>query len=243
VQAASANLNVDQPAIAGFTVGKVFWNDGDKPAEAQRLAAVLCGQAPVAGLDGRKRAVDFLDIKGALEAVLDRLRILDRVAWRRPGEGYTALHPGKSAVGEIDGRPVAVVGVLHPETEAELGLAQPCWLFELDLERALDYVPRRFAFADLPRFPAVERDVAIVVKVDFASEAIVHFIRQWHPEVVERVALFDEYTGPPIPEGKKSLAYSIAYRAADRTLTDDEVNHLHAQLLADLTAAFPVQLR
>jgi phenylalanyl-tRNA synthetase beta chain len=87
------------------------------------------------------------------------------------------------------------------------------------------------------------RDVAVVTNADFASDEVVRFVRGWNRQVVDRVELFDEYTGAPIPEGKKSLAYSIAYRAADRTLTDDEVNRLHQALLADLRATLPVDFR
>jgi phenylalanyl-tRNA synthetase beta chain len=242
LQAVRTNLNQGETSVAGFTVGKVFWAD-QRPAEGRRLAAVLAGSLPRTGLGVTDAAVDFLDAKGALESVLAQLRLLDRVRWERPAEGYAAFHPGKSALAMIDSRSLAVVGALHPEIEAELGFERPCWLFEFDLERGLEYVPPRFVFHDLPRFPAVVRDVAIVADADFASDRVNRFVRQWSDQVVERVVLFDQYMGPPIPEGKKSLAYSIAYRAADRTLTDDEVNELHQRLVSDLTAALAVELR
>jgi len=242
VQAVRTNLNFGEASIAAFTVGKVFWM-ADRPAEGHRLAAVLSGSPPEIDLKGAQRPLDFLDIKGALENVLAHLRVLDRVQWQRPGEGQTTFHPGKSALAVIDDRPLAVVGALHPETEVELGLDQVCWLFELDLDGVLEYVPARPVFTDLPRFPAVVRDVAVVTEADFASDQVVRFVRGWNRQVVDRVELFDEYTGAPIPEGKKSLAYSIAYRAADRTLTDDEVNRLHQALLADLHSALPVEFR
>ncbi|MBI4517979.1 MAG: phenylalanine--tRNA ligase subunit beta [Deltaproteobacteria bacterium] len=242
LQALRANLNVDEPSVTAFALGKVFWA-GAAPAEGHRLAAVLCGSPPLAGLGATRRPFDFLAAKGVLEAVLARLRLLDRVHWERAGAGQPAFHPGQSALAIIDERPLAVVGELHPETEAELGLARPSWLFEFDLERALEYVPRRLVFADLPRFPAVVRDLAIVSEAEFASDQVIRFVQRWNRQVVERVVLFDQYTGPPIPAGKKNLAYSIAYRAANRTLTDDEVNQLHQQLIADLCAALPIELR
>jgi len=242
VQAVRTNLNFGESSVAAFAVGKVFWM-ADRPAEGHRLAAVLSGAPPEIDLSGKQRSLDFLDVKGALESVLARLRVLDRVRWERPGEGQMTFHPGKSALAVVDGHPVAVVGALHPESESELGLEQPCWLFELDLDGVLEYVSDRPIFTDLPRFPVVVRDVAVVTEADFPSDQVVRFVRGWNRQVVDRVELFDEYTGAPIPEGKKSLAYSIAYRAADRTLTDDEVNRLHQALLADLRAALPVELR
>jgi phenylalanyl-tRNA synthetase beta chain len=89
----------------------------------------------------------------------------------------------------------------------------------------------------------VARDVAVVVEEDFASDRVVHFIRQWRPELVEDVALFDAYVGAPIPQGQKSLAYRISYRAPDRTLTDEEVNELHTQLIAAVSGELGVSLR
>jgi phenylalanyl-tRNA synthetase beta chain len=241
IGAARANLHHAETGIVGFAVGKVFWM-AERPAEARRVAAVLCGLQPKLGLGPRPR-LEFLDAKGALESLLASLRILDRVTWRRVGEGQVAFHPGKSALAVVDGCVIAIVGVLHPEAEAEFALTQPCCLFELDLERALEYLPARPVFEDLPRFPAVVRDVAVIAGADFASERIILFIRQWNRQLVDRVELFDQYTGSPVPEGKKSLAYSISYRAADRTLTDSEVNELHQQLLSDMSTALPIEFR
>jgi phenylalanyl-tRNA synthetase beta chain len=136
-----------------------------------------------------------------------------------------------------------VVGALHPEVEFALGVDTPVWVFELDTDRLLPYCPPQLLFTGLPRFPAVARDVAVVVDEDFASDRVVHFVRQWRPELVEDVALFDAYVGAPIPPGQKGLAYSISYRAADRTLTDDEVNALHAELVAALRRELGVVLR
>jgi phenylalanyl-tRNA synthetase beta chain len=85
--------------------------------------------------------------------------------------------------------------------------------------------------------------VAVVVDEDFASDRVVHFVRQWRPEYVEDVALFDAYVGAPIASGRKSLAYTISYRAADRTLTDEEVNPLHAELVEALVRELGVELR
>ena len=85
--------------------------------------------------------------------------------------------------------------------------------------------------------------MAVVVDADFASERVLQFVRQWRPEVVEDVVMFDSYTGASVPAGKKSLAYTISYRATDRTLTDDEVNVLHAELVRTLSKQLGVELR
>jgi phenylalanyl-tRNA synthetase beta chain len=161
--------------------------------------------------------------------------------WERAEDA--PFHPGKSAWMRIEGDTVGVCGALHPDVELELAVDAPCWVFELDIERVLSYCPPRRVFAGLPRYPGVVRDIAMMVDEDFASETVVHFVRQWRPDLIEDVGLFDAYRGAPIPIGKKSLAYSIAYRAVERTLTDEEVNTLHAELVAALTRGLAVELR
>jgi phenylalanyl-tRNA synthetase beta chain len=109
----------------------------------------------------------------------------------------------------------------------------------------LEYCPARVVFEELPRFPVVVRDVAILADVDFQSDRIDQFVRHWDQAngLIEAVQLFDQYVGDAIPAGKKSLAYSVAYRAAERTLTDAEVNEVHAKLVAALQDSLGVTLR
>jgi phenylalanyl-tRNA synthetase beta chain len=234
------NRNQGAAAIAAFALGKVFWDDGTY-RESWRLAGVLAGEMPYAGL-GARQQVDFAAGKGLIEALFDLLHLNDRVRWQRLEENE-AFHPGKSAAIRLLDQPIGVLGALHPNVEEELAVAEPNCLFELDLEKLLFYSPPRLAFQGLPRFPAVVRDLALVGERDFLSSRVVEFIREWRSELVEDVALFDEYVGAPIPPGKKSLAYSISYRASDRTLTDEEVNSLHEELTQAVQKALPVELR
>jgi phenylalanyl-tRNA synthetase beta chain len=235
------NRNQGARGLAAFSVGRVFWRT-DTPHESWRLAGIMAGELPRRGLGAGRRA-EFADVKGALEGVLDALQVADRVQWDR--WSGAPFHSGKSARLRCGDDVIGVVGALHPDVEfaLSLDLTDVCWVFELDTEKLLFYCPPQTLFSGLPRFPAVARDVAIVVKEDFASDRVVHFVRQWRPELVEDVALFDAYAGAPIPSGRKSLAYSISYRAADRTLTDEEVNALHAELVAALVRELGVELR
>jgi phenylalanyl-tRNA synthetase beta chain len=132
---------------------------------------------------------------------------------------------------------------LHPDVEAELGSQPGDWVCELDLEKLLTYVPARSRYQELPRYPGVVRDLAIVSDVDFVSEQVIDFVRRWDNALIEDVTLFDQYIGEPIAAGKKSLAYSIRYRGTDRTLTDDEVNRVHGELTAALSSALPIEFR
>jgi phenylalanyl-tRNA synthetase beta chain len=229
-------------AVAIFLLNKVFWA-ADEACEAMHVAAAVCPSFAMRGVGTRGSVADFADVKGVIESVLDLLRLRD-VRWR-PAEDLPSFHPGKSARIMVQDTVIGIAGAVHPEIGERLDLADPCWLFELDLDRGLQYCPPRAVYEELPRFPAVRRDVAILANNSFAADEVVRFVRGWPAGAawIEDVQVFDEYAGAPIPSGKKSLAFSIAYRATDRTLTDAEVNELHSRLILALTETLGVQPR
>jgi phenylalanyl-tRNA synthetase beta chain len=236
------NLDQGVPRVALFCIGKVFWR-GESFAEARRLAGAVCPALPSAGAGSRNAITQFVDVKGILESLPGFMALPD-VRWK-PATDLTAMHPGKTARIEAGGQLIGVLGGLHPTVVEEMKLQEPCWLFEVDLDRLLQYSSGSIVYRDLSRFPAVLRDVAIVTDESFASDQVIHFVREWSqgPQLIEDIHLFDQYTGPPIPPGKKSLAYSLSYRAADRTLTDAEVNDIHGQLIAALRDALHIETR
>jgi phenylalanyl-tRNA synthetase beta chain len=237
--------NLDQGAsqVGIFSVGKVFWRADGEFLEGRRIAGGLSNAVPSTGLDSGKTITEFADVKGVVETVLDFLAVRE-ARWFSAAD-LPAFHPGQSARVEVGGTLAGIAGRLHPSMQDELKIDQPCWIFELDLERLLEYSPTRVVYQELPRFPAVVRDLAVVTEDGFASDQVVHFVREWGKasHLIEDIHVFDQYVGPPIAAGKKSLAYSIAYRAPDRTLTDAEVNEVHAQLIAAIKSALPVEPR
>ncbi|HWP24128.1 MAG TPA: phenylalanine--tRNA ligase subunit beta, partial [Candidatus Binatia bacterium] len=152
------------------------------------------------------------------------------------------FHPGRAARVLWGGKTLGELGQTHPEFCAEVDLP-PCVLFELDFDGLVQYSRPRTTFHPLPRFPSVERDFAVVVDENFPAQRIVDWIHERGLALIERVEVFDQYGGSPIPEGKKSLAYKVSYRAEDRTLTDAEVTSLHQDLVARIGATFDAQLR
>jgi phenylalanyl-tRNA synthetase beta chain len=182
-------------------------------------------------------------MKGVVENVLERAGVAAcECAWQRVLD-VPFLHPGMSASVGAGGTTLGVVGALHPGVAQVLDLPTEIILAELDFWGVGQYRPRRFGVRPLPRFPSVTRDIAMVVDEDFTADAICHEVRGLAEPLIESVRLFDCYQGAPIPAGKKSLAYSIAYRASDRTLTDDEVNVLHERVRRHLTGRFALELR
>jgi phenylalanyl-tRNA synthetase beta chain len=236
------NLSHKAANFFGFHLGKVFRLSVEgEPEERQYLAGVLYGRREQKGLhSGDAPTVGFLDCKGLVEGILDLLRIGELAQWSSPG--IAALHPGRSAIVRFDGEEVGYLGQSHPGFCDAVGL--PSFLaFELDFEKLVKYAPRQTKARSLPRYPAVERDFAVVVDRGFPSQQIVNWIKGLGQTLIEHVSVFDEYFGTPLPEGKKSLAYKISYRANDRTLTDNEVNALHKDLVARIGEVFGAQLR
>lgn len=228
--------------VAAYGLGRAFSREADRYHEVQTLAILLAGARPPEWVGGTSRPCDFFDLKGALEAIFAELH-LDAVRWEPLESEAGYLHPGKAARIEVGGVSCGYLGALHPNLRAARGLDGEPWLAELDLARVVQYCPGRVIFRPLPRFPAVSRDIAVLVDEQFPAQRVLDAVKEATEPLVEEVRVFDHYTGSPIPKGKKSLAYSIAYRASNRTLTDDEVKATHDRLVARLVAKLPLEVR
>jgi phenylalanyl-tRNA synthetase beta chain len=217
---------------------------GDEPAVEQgRLSGVLAGRRVPAGWSAPSaEPLDFHDAKAAVELALEALGVAGArfepipAGWLHPRHGARVV-VGDAAAPQVLGH----VGELHPRVAAAFELPRGVLAFELALEplvQASALVPR---YRPIPRFPAVLRDLAVVVADGVAAEAVVTAVRE--EPLVEETALFDVYRGAPIPAGKKNLALAIRYRAPDRTLTDAEVDAAHGRIVARLVRSLGAELR
>jgi phenylalanyl-tRNA synthetase beta chain len=242
LHALAENRRQGEPVVAGFVCGRVYGRRGNAYVEQTNAAVLIAGTWPPATIGEAARPSTFADVKGRLEAMLEALHVSD-VRWEAAGEGIAHLHLGKAARIVIGGETLGVAGGLHPDLIERRGLDVEPWVAELDLQKLLHYCPRRVILRPLPRFPAVQRDVAVIVDSGFQAQQVLEAIGEVAQPLVEEVRVFDQYTGDPIPAGKKSLAYSVSYRAPDRTLTDDEVNALHEELVGHLVRRLSVEVR
>jgi phenylalanyl-tRNA synthetase beta chain len=236
------NLAQQAESFCAYHLGKAFRMTGDDaPEERLYLSGILYGPRARRGLrDAGERALEFFDCKGVVEGILDLLRVGDKVAWN--ADVVPALHPGRAALARIGAQKIGYLGQVHPDVCDDLALP-PAYIYELDLEKLLEYAPQQTTIYGLPRFPSVGRDFALVVDRDFESQRIVSWIHNLRDGLIENVEVFDEYRGAPIAEGKKSLAYKVSYRAEDRTLTDGEINERHGKLVAEIQKAFGAETR
>jgi phenylalanyl-tRNA synthetase beta chain len=236
-------LNLAQRAESfhAYHLGKTFHQGpSGEPAERYCLAGILYGTRPRHGLrQAQEAGPGFLECKGLIEGVLDLFHVI-ALDWR--AESVHGLHPGQTARLACGESRLGYLGQLHPDLSEALELP-PCFVFELDFDKLLEYAPRQVTARNLPRFPNIERDLAVVVDGAFPSRQIVSWISDLGEPLIQNVEVFDQYLGPPIPEGKKSLAYKISYRAEDRTLTDAEVQSLHQRIVERIGQVFGAQLR
>ncbi len=204
------------------------------PDELRRLAVVMTGHrqqeswtdsaapAPV------KLKLDFFDLKGVLEAVLADLHV-NNLAYQPSAASY--LHPGKSAALLAGDNVLGAFGELHPKVAEVYGLGgRTILVADLDVDALQSAAPPRYAYVPVPRFPAALRDIALVVADSVSAETVAREIRAAGGDLLSAVRLFDVYRGDSIPPGTKSLAYALSYQAADRTLTDKEVDKAHKKI-------------
>jgi phenylalanyl-tRNA synthetase beta chain len=247
LRALQQNVRQGEIAVTAFEIGKVFFFEQGRTHLQQRqerlvLGALLYGVWPGIELGQPGKIVDFADLKGVVEAVGQELGCGEQMRWERATD-VSFLHPGKAARVTIDQQPVGVAGALHPDHCSALDLSETPWVFELDFTTLLHYARSVRKYQPLPRFPTVVRDVAIVADKELPVQSVIDAVRALaHPLIVD-MRLFDRYQGSQIPPDKQSLAYSIAYRTTDRTLTALEVSEAHTQVIEHLVRTLGVEVR
>ena len=236
------NLAQKTASIHIYHLGKVYrCNAAGGHEEILCISGLMHGPRAVRGLRRKEESkLDFLQCKGIVEGVIELFALGDSISWT--ALACDLLHPGRAAQLHYDEHRVGMLGQLHPDLSEQLEVPQ-VYVFELDFEKLLEYAPRRMAVRALAKFPAIERDFAIVVERDFAAHRIIGWIEHLGESLIEHVQVFDQYIGAPIPDGKKSLAYNISYRAEDRTLTDSEVNPLHQSVVDRIGKEFGAERR
>jgi phenylalanyl-tRNA synthetase beta chain len=238
------NLSRQEKNLKLFEIGKVYLATAAEqlPEETEYLAGLWTGNRSEVSWHSKESACDFYDLKGVVEGLLQGLAITAVDTTRLPNAACTYLRPGYSAEILVQGAALGRMGEIHPEVRSIFDLKQTAYLFELDVDALLSLVPKTKQSKPIPKFPAVSRDITLIVDKKIASGNLLRFVDALAEELIENIHLFDVFDGKPIPAGMKSISFRITYRSSARTLEDDEVNQLHKNITSRLLKEFDASL-
>jgi phenylalanyl-tRNA synthetase beta chain len=185
--------------------------------------------------------VDFYEVTGVIDELLTALGI--KKYEYEPVTDNPSFHPGRTAKILIGGRECGIVGEVHPVAAQKFGAAQRNYVGMIDIEPLIAGAQIKPEYKPLPKFPAVTRDIAMLVDDNVLVRQIERLIASKAGKILEEIKLFDVYKGKQVPEGKKSVAYSIIFRASDRTLTDEDVGKAMGEIVKALAQKLGAQLR
>jgi len=244
------NVNRQTPDARLFEVGNVFAphrpEDGDRPAhEDLRLGIALTGvRAPRAWFNGARDRIDVYDAKGMAQAALAAAGVTDAETVPFADDRVPAyLESGRAARLVRAGRELGYFGELSRAAREAFDLPTSVFVAELSVTTLAALPPAIVRYEPLPRFPAVQRDLAIVVAGGVTADDVEVAIRRMNLPLLTRISLFDVYTGGQVGVGKRSLAWSLTFQAPDRTLTDPEVNRLHERIVDEIVRRFQAEVR
>ncbi len=242
IESCAFNINQGNGILHGFEIGRVFWLDEAGSDETDRIAGIFGGDPTVGTWQHNSKPMDFYEAKGLLDSVFHNLCVTVEY---QPDQKDVRLHPGRTASLWISGERLGTFGQLHPQLRAEKELPDEIYVFELDFYTLLDAMMKKSIpiFHPFSTYPTSDRDIAFFAPLKFTVAEIQRSITHAGGELLDSVTLFDQYIGQGVPEGSRSLAFRLVYRAIDRTLTDADINPVHQKVRDLLEEKFQATLR
>ncbi len=236
--ALASNIRREEGLLAMFEVGHVYLpRVGDLPDEPEMLCGVLTSTGTAKLWHGRKEPADFYDVKGAVEGLFAVLGVEADYAVSEDA----GLRIGRQAKISISKTEIGVLGELHPKVAQAFELPANSYLFEISVSELLKFAQGSARYEPLPKFPAVMRDLALVLDESVTHAQVLEIIDGF--SLVKSVTLFDVYSGKQLAAGKKSLAYSLSFQSPDHTLTDADVDKVMEAILKKLESSLGATLR
>jgi phenylalanyl-tRNA synthetase beta chain len=239
IQAMQYNLNRQQNRLSLFECGLKFLKQDSELKQEMMVAGVVTGSRNPAHWDMESESVDFFDIKGHVESLLDLTGLAAEFHFQ--SEPHPVLHPGQSAAITRQDRIVGWLGALHPSVEQALGLSQRAYVFEIEAAALTE--ARVPAFKPVSRYPSIRRDIALVVDKAVSAAEVLECIRLSGSDYLTNIELFDVYVGEGIDSGRKSLALGLTLQDLSRTLKDNEVEQELEHILSNLNKKLGATLR
>ncbi|AHB13074.1 phenylalanine--tRNA ligase subunit beta [Dehalococcoides mccartyi] len=234
----AANRRFEKDGLRFYELGRVYLpKENNKQEEPEMLCAVLAGSSSESWWQRNTSNFDFFDVKGIVEAIISRLGLsADFVISDEPG-----LTRGYQASVRVGDMPVGVLGQVNPQITDKFDLTEPVYMFEINLSKLVTRATARRKFSPINRFPAVERDLALVIDRSITNLQVINIISEY--DLVKNVELFDMYQGKQVAENKKSLAYHLVFQSDTHTLKDAEVDGVMSQILRRLNTETGAVLR
>ncbi len=238
------NFSRKNEDIQLFEIAPVFYPKAlpvtEQPVEVMKLAGIMTGRRHSIAWNQGNEMVDFYDAKGVVETLFECLSISKYTV--EAGEHYM-MHPGKTAVFRKGKEVIATIGEVHPAVADAFGIKQKMYVFEMDIDTLMKYTARNFHFEALPKYPAISRDLAMLVDAGVNAGDVEQVIEKNGGKYFKKVTLFDVYTGKQIADGKKSLAFTMQFQSNDKTLTDEEADEAFRNILKAVEKNFRAELR
>lgn len=226
------NRNIKEARL--FELGNIFVPKQvpviDEPYEKKRLVISSYGESET-----------FFTMKGVLENVLEGLG-LDNYRLLKETNNPT-YHPGKCATIESNGKVIGTIGEMHPKTMENFDVDARVYMIDLDYDEILEQSDIEIKFESIPKYPSIERDIALLVKKDVAHQDIIDVINNYGGKHLVNVSLFDIYEGEQIDEGYKSMAYNLIFRSKERTLKEKEVTKKYELIIEKIEEELDAELR
>lgn len=234
------NQNRKNADVAIYEIGNIFLPNADdiRPTEVPNLAFAISGNVVDKSYNGQAVPVDFYYAKGIVENLLETYEEVEFV----PTNNQAAMHPGRTAVININGRLAGFVGQIHPATAKKYDVAET-YVASLDMEVMLEELTAQTIFNDIPKVQAVHRDIALLIDAEVTHAQIVSVIKSSRVKTLKQVELFDIYQGKNLPAAKKSMAYSLTFQPTENTMTDDEITAAVNKITKNLVEKLNVEIR
>ncbi|MBO0469138.1 phenylalanine--tRNA ligase subunit beta [Enterococcus sp. DIV0242_7C1] len=228
-----------------YEIGRVFYKNEDEaqelPYEENHLAVAISGNQTIKDWQTKETPVDFYTVKGILEGMFDSIGLKDVVTYEAVND-YAEMHPGRTALVKIDEKVIGFVGQVHPTIAKEYDIPET-YVAELNLQAIVEVSGHSFVYQQVTKFPAISRDIALLVDETVTNQALVETITMNAGKYLQSVHLFDVYQGANIADGKKSMAYSLTFVNSEATLVDEEINQSLTKVEKALVEQFDVSIR
>lgn len=236
------NIARKQTNLAFFEVGKIFVKTDDLlPKEKQHLAVALTGLWENKDWQGNGRPADFFLLKGIVEQIFAMLGLSEEVHFEKMTD-WAVFHPGRSAKIFVGEELVGVIGQIHPSTAQKYEINET-YACELDLDVLLSFEPKPLVYEVISKFPAIERDIALLVDKQVTNQQLVDIMKENGGNHLTNVELFDIFEGEKLGKDKKSMAYRLTFQNPEETLTDEEITKAFSKIEQSLIDQLKVEVR